>query len=153
MDRNIATEHPVRDFLIGRRRNPYVSETERAVLEIGRIFVPTSRPAAFVLGKPQDCFVNAGDMAIADPKFGTYVEGFAASDDQPPFHHAWLTLDGETAIDVTLRDTTGYSFFGIEFPAEFVLKWVCRRRFWGLLRPFDAALIEDFKASYPRRSR
>ncbi len=90
--------------------------------------------------------MNAGDYALSHPKFGTYVEGFAASDDMPPFHHAWLTLDGETAIDVTLRDTKAYFFFGIEFPTAFLSKWLDRRRHWGLLQPFDGALIEDLKA-------
>lgn len=123
-----------------------MTETELAVLANGHPFVPTVRPKGFDLGKPKDCFVNAGDYAISDPKFGTYVEGFAASDDMPPFHHAWLTLDGETAIDVTLRDATGFSFFGIEFPTELLLKWVCCRGYWGLLDPFDGAIIEEIRA-------
>ena len=129
---NTLEKHPVRDFLL-RWKDKHVSEAELAVLEFGRIFTPINRPKGFRLRKAKQCFANAGDYATRDdPKLGNYVEGFTASKSQTPFHHAWLTLDGETAIDVTLPDASDYTYFGIEFPTVLLRHWITQRGYWGL---------------------
>jgi hypothetical protein len=47
----------------------------------------------------KQCFRNAG--ILADRGMGTYCEGFILSPPHFlfPIHHAWITLDGKTAID------------------------------------------------------
>ena len=90
---NTFEKHPVRDFLL-RWKDKHISSAELAVLEFGRVFTPINRPKGFRLGKAKQCFANAGDYATRVPKLGNYVEGFAASDGEAPFHHAWLTLVG-----------------------------------------------------------
>ena len=45
--------------------------------------------------------MNAG--ALAFQARGTYVEGFALDPNAARIHHAWVTLDGIHAIEVTWR--------------------------------------------------
>jgi len=48
---------------------------------------------------------------------GFYVEGYAMSHEDWPFQHAWITLDGLHAVDVTLRSPASDCFyFGISIP-------------------------------------
>jgi hypothetical protein len=50
------------------------------------------------------------DLACAER--GIYVEGFAITPIfGTPFHHAWITLDGIHAIDVTLKKAPECSYF------------------------------------------
>jgi hypothetical protein len=89
---------------------------ETLVLEYGRPFVGIARPKGYRRQwMVKQCFRNPG--ILADTRRGTYCEGFVLT---PPryslcIHHAWITLDGKTAIDVTLPDAPNYRYFGIPF--------------------------------------
>jgi len=65
-------------------------------------------------GRKRQCFRNAG--CLAERGNGAYCEGFALGPDLSMlFHHAWITLDGTSAIDVTLPDGPAYKYFGVAF--------------------------------------
>jgi hypothetical protein len=144
---NMPESHPVVEYLQSWLHTGRLSAAERIVLELGRVYRPTLRPKYFRLRAPKQCFFNAGEYAGRGPQFGNYVEGYAASATQPPFHHAWLSLDGETAIDVTLRDPMSYQYFGIEIPTTLLEIWMVWRRHFGILDPFDESLIKELRAS------
>jgi hypothetical protein len=113
----------------------------RAVVMHGHPYVAAPRPKGFRRQwARRQCFRNAGSLALRN--LGTYVEGFAARPDQPPFHHAWITVDGQTAIDPTIPDAEVVgSYFGIAFPVTVVAAFITSRGHWGLLDPFDADLL------------
>jgi hypothetical protein len=57
--------------------------------------------------------------------------------------HAWITLDGVHAIDVTLRDpASDVLYFGIPFSLEVLERWIRKRRHWGLLDALDTDIDE-----------
>lgn len=82
------------------------------VLKHGRAFAPQRRPKGYRLRTQKECFLNS--FYVADAGRGTYVEGFAMVNNLH-FHHAWVTLDGVHAVDVTLRVPEEARFFGIAF--------------------------------------
>jgi hypothetical protein len=87
-------------------------DAERAVISRGRPFIGIERPKGYRHQRAiKQCFWNAADAAMRGR--GTYVEGFVVTpDDWWPFHHAWLTLDGQHAIDQTLPDAPKCHYFG-----------------------------------------
>lgn len=89
-------------------------ETQMLVLKFGREFKMTQRPTGMPLGQTKKCFSNAANLVEKNKVM--YVEGYASSGG-PPFHHAWISLDGRNAIDVTIRERIEeITFFGILFP-------------------------------------
>jgi hypothetical protein len=111
-------------------------KVEEAVLEHGRPFIGIKRPKGYRLGPVRDCCVNAGDLALRGP--GIYVEGFAMTKFNYLIQHAWITLDGVQAIDVTLREhPSDVLYFGIPFSLEVLLRWICKRGHWTLLDALD----------------
>lgn len=137
---NLDDEHPIKKYLLshvtdGMRRGGNV-RVEEAVLNHGRPFIGVERPTGYPLRKRKQCFANAGYLAYNS--LGLYVEGFVSSPGQPPVHHAWVTLDGVNAIDVTLREPpTDCLYFGVPFPLEVLQKWIERPH--GYLTMFDGA--------------
>jgi hypothetical protein len=117
-------------------RQPDFFRAHRAVLAYGRPFTGVVRPTGYRPRAEGRCFYNAGRLACEQR--GTYVEGFALSlGGADPVHHAWLTLDGSDAVDVTWRGPIPQChYFGIQFHTE-VLARFCRqgqgRRYWGAL--------------------
>jgi hypothetical protein len=97
----------------------------------------------------KQCFRNAG--ILADEGRGTYCEGFALGEHGFLVHHAWITLDGKTAIDVTLPDAPKYVYFGIPFSgpafARLHTLLVLERRMWPsyLTLPIDERVIAALK--------
>jgi hypothetical protein len=84
-------------------------KVEELVLKYGRPFISVDRPKGFRLGAKKECFLNS--YYAADKGQGFYVEGYGLHEDWL-FHHAWITLDGLHAVDVTLRGSvSGYQFF------------------------------------------
>ena len=88
-------------------------ERESLVLEYGRQFVGIARPKGYRQWTRKQCFRNAD--ILADRGQGTYCEGFVLA---PPdyfmlIHHAWITLDGKSAIDPTLPNAPECRYFGI----------------------------------------
>jgi hypothetical protein len=88
-------------------------------------------------GKSGDCFANAARLAFDNR--GRYVEGFALTPEGRPIHHAWVTLDGIHAVDVTWSEwATDAQYFGIEIPAKPLARALLDRNLTGsLLDPFD----------------
>jgi hypothetical protein len=119
---------------------------EEAVLHYGRPFIGISRPKGYRQRGVKKCFVNAANLALY--RGGTYVEGFALSpnDRDFPIHHAWITLDGVHAIDVTWRcQASDCHYYGIPFSNDVVRRSLLRRSHWGPLldlseAPFDELL-------------
>jgi len=76
---------------------------------------------------------------------GFYVEGYAMSHEDWPFQHAWITLDGLHAVDVTLRSPASDCFyFGISIPFRILRAEILARdgRFPLLDHAFPMAKME-----------
>jgi hypothetical protein len=145
LDLNVA--HPVARLLkakidAGLRLDGNV-QVEDAVFRYGRPFIGMARPKQFRPRAIKRCFDNAGNLASEER--GIYVEGFAMRlDDRGyPFHHAWITVDGVHAIDVTLRDVgPDVSYFGIPFSPRVFSRWLCKRGYWTFLNAHDEDMGE-----------
>jgi hypothetical protein len=125
---------------------------ERIVLEYGRPFIGIARPRGYRRQwMVKQCFRNAG--ILADEGRGTYCEGFVLGppDFLFPIHHAWITLDGKTAIDVTLPNASECWYFGIPFSgpafARLHTALVIEQRVWPtyLGLPMDERVIAALK--------
>jgi hypothetical protein len=104
---------------------------QRFVVRNGKSFTPRQR-----IGhkrKAKMCFMNAAHFAL-DKCAGVYVEGYALNKKLPlmPIHHAWVTLDGEAAMDPTL-DAEGYEYFGVVFNQDVLRRELLRSKRYGLL--------------------
>ena len=134
IDRNIEVDHPLkrelRSVVRDSRGNTVV---EQYVIEYGRSFVGIKRPREYRLGPIKNCFANAGNLAVDDE--GIYVEGYAMSPGTGlPFQHAWLTTDGISAIDVTLRSPAQDCwYFGVAFSRRLFGEALRRKKVWRLL--------------------
>jgi hypothetical protein len=93
-----------------------------AVLTHGRAFTGIARPKGYRRWAEKQCFRNAGLLAERDE--GTYVEGFAIGSFRDlPIHHAWLTLDGTNAVDVTWPTPANEChYFGIALPRDVMMR-------------------------------
>jgi hypothetical protein len=91
---------------------------EQAIAELakqGRFFTPVKRPKGFRQMTVKACYYNAWRLAIYGR--AQYVEGYAMSGSGFLAHHAWVTVDGVTAIDVTWREP-GEVYFGMVFDTK-----------------------------------
>ncbi len=151
-DNTPNNEHPVVRALSGelsvRRLGTAGELGERAVLELGRPFTGVVRPKGYRRGTPGQCFRKAWRLAY--DRRGTYVEGFALTKSGLLDHHAWITLDGFNALDVTWPDPRGSFYFGIPFSLTVLGKWSVRKKHFGFLnlpdKPFDE-LLQDLRPS------
>jgi hypothetical protein len=114
----------------------------REVVEHGRLYVGRSRPKGYRKRAAKQCFYNAGRLALDDR--GIYVEGYASHSGYP-VHHAWVTLDGTHAIDVTWDKPADCHNFGIAFPKEIVSRYCQWQRFW-------VSLLSDHEPSAALRA-
>jgi hypothetical protein len=110
---------------------------QRFVLRHGKPFTPGPRVGR--RRKPKQCYANATNFVLDRRKGNNgsqYVEGFVLNTKLPimPIHHAWVTLDGTTAMDPTL-DAENYEYFGIVFSNETLREELVRNRFYGVLDP------------------
>ena len=104
---------------------------ERFVLRNGKAFAPGPRRGP--RRKRHQCFKNATDF-VCNGGGGTYVEGYTMIGDLPVFiHHAWVTFDGETAMDPTLVDTGDHQYFGIEIPKDALIAAIMETERYGVL--------------------
>jgi len=108
-----------------------------AVLCHGKPFTGIARPKGYRLRAEKQCYLNAGDLALQER--GIYVEGFAdSSEGRTPVPHAWLTLDGKNAVDVTwCKQATECHYFGIPFPNDVLRAFIRRTGCWGPLLAYD----------------
>ena len=69
------------------------------------------------------------------------MEGVALS--RGSIHHAWITLDGTHAVDVTWREPSS-AYFGIAFPttADLARALDAREGCFGLLDPIDDQFLK-----------
>lgn len=130
------TDPPIKSYLLRNTDNPYRSCIEAVLLEHGCPFIGIARPKGFPLRAPQNCYMNAAVVAV-DQGRGTYVEGLALGRSGGLVLHAWLTLDGTNAVDITWREPAAEcQYFGIPFLVEVLRKFTRRTRTYGpLLEP------------------
>jgi hypothetical protein len=104
---------------------------ERFVLRNGREFTPAKRIGRKRRAKM--CFSNSTDFVI-QKRQGTYVEGYALSLKFPlmPIHHAWVTMDGDDAMDLTLN-AEDYEYFGVVFDNLTLKSELLKLKRYGLL--------------------
>jgi hypothetical protein len=125
-----------------RAEQPLLSrEVYAYVLRHGKAFRWAPRPKGFRhQRKMRNCFGNATEAAQANR--GTYVEGFALSaKSELEVHHAWLTLDGETAIDQTWNDPEAV-YFGVPFDLYTLSRVMLARGYYGVLDRSNLALLD-----------
>lgn len=104
------------------------SDVEELVLKYGLPFVGTARPKGYRLRRKKECFLNS--FYAADEELGFYVEGYALHKGLL-FQHAWITLDGLHAVEVTLRSPVlDYHYFGIPFSIEILRAEIGARNSW-----------------------
>ena len=89
-------------------------------------------------------------MRLVLDERATYVEGFIMTD-LGLTHHAWVTLDGAHAIDVTLPDVVGCEYFGIPFTNRAVGAWLVRQNLQAepLLCDIDQSLVKRLLSDDP----
>ncbi len=112
------------------------------VLEYGRSWIPSGDLAAFDLdlGESKQCFVNAGDFALAEADSDDdesrsrffYCEGYAiaAPDEFVAVEHAWLGTPTGHAVEVTWQ-RPGAAYFGVGLRDAALREWVMEGEVWG----------------------
>jgi hypothetical protein len=142
-----SSSNPVVAFLRARvSSSPGNVAVEEAVLGHGRPYIGIRRPKNYRPRAVKRCFANAANLAFGGR--GIYVEGFAVGSEDPDLvlHHAWITLDGVHAIDVTWRrQASDCHYYGIAFPNDVVRRLLLRRNYWAPVldyweAPFDELL-------------
>lgn len=107
---------------------------QRFVLRNGKEYQPVKRIGR--KGAPKECFSNATNVVLCKPVADgwRYVEGFALHREHPlmAFHHAWVTTNGDDAMDPTL-DADEYWYHGIAFDKPTVVEHIERTGYCGLL--------------------
>jgi hypothetical protein len=90
----------------------------RLIARLGQPFAPSPIPKGLPrFRKMKQCFRNAFNAACADQRL-LYVEGVAALGCLCT-EHAWNSLDGEHAIDLTWRDAPVVPvYFGVAIPIK-----------------------------------
>ena len=109
----------------------YKARLDRQIEDLkrrGRYYVAAPRPKGYRLGARNQCFYNSA-MAARKGK-GQYVEGLFYSPRFLTIPHAWITTDGRNAIELTLRDTEGALYFGIEFDARTIARAIIEKNYW-----------------------
>jgi hypothetical protein len=119
-------------MLDARRRHTLVSVRAglwRALLDHGKEYVGIERPKGYRRQRRiKDCFRNATEIALKG-NGATYVEG-VAWDMGCGFHHAWIRLDDEHAIDQTWP-TPGTRYLGIAVPLKELCHVLSRTGYYG----------------------
>jgi hypothetical protein len=121
----------------------YDNGAMQMVLAFGRPYRGIVRPKEFRHRPPKACFRNAARLAF-DGR-GDYVEGFAISRlGSGPIHHAWITVNGHDAIDVTWGNPESCAYFGIVVKRSYLAEWLSQTVHWGVLDPLHPKLAERF---------
>ena len=100
---------------------------ERFVLRNGRAFTPRKRIGR--RRKARHCFQNS--THFISEQDGEYVEGYV--DCIIPIHHAWVTINGTDAMDLTLKDTEDREYFGVVFSREVLWEEMLKTGHYGIL--------------------
>lgn len=100
---------------------------ERFILRNGKTYAPRSR-----IGRKRQakqCFANSTRFVLDNG--GSYVEGYTLGMGLP-IHHAWVTMNGNDAMDPTLEAST-HEYFGVEFGKALLQRELLRKETYGLL--------------------
>jgi len=132
--------------LSGRYDNPCRSgwkykTLERLLIEHGVHFTANTGklPEDLRKGKLGYCFSNCCNAAwnSTNNKY-VYCEGFATSYGLP-INHAWVTHDGQSAIELTwrgLEDRNGpVEYFGVPFSFTFTAEVALKAGYYGMFQP------------------
>lgn len=133
MENGTAIARALAQQIDGWARIGHPALIERFVLKKGD-HMPPRADHSYEMGKPKECFTNAGQLALMGIADLTYVEGYAL---RPRLgiliHHAWLMEPDGTAIDVTWTDTADCLYFGVAFDRHTLRAEILRTGYWGLL--------------------
>ena len=125
----------------GQRRGlnrPMLRTACEFVIKHGWWYTPTL--TALPAGKPNQCFLNACEMAASNHDY-VYVEGYAIIQGGVRTAHAWLTDGQGNAIDITWPEP-GVAYAGVPFARDFVVL--------NLLKHHAAVcLIDDYTHDWP----
>lgn len=115
---------------------------EGLILHYGKPYTWAPKPKGVRFGKVKECFSNASRMIIGSDRFNV-VEGYAAG--LIPTMHAWLTEDGEHAVEVTWRQAQNpHEYYGIAFANEYVKVTMLKTGYWGVFGSDHRELLEGF---------
>jgi len=95
------------------------------------------------IGKPKQCYANAGTQAVESEYFKTkfrYVEGYAFGSILP-VSHAWLIDNNEVVIETTWK-SNGDAYFGVEIPMHYLRSITCKNNRWD-------SVIANYKMRFP----
>jgi hypothetical protein len=108
----------------------------------------------------KQCFANSQYVLLYDPDDRlTYVEGYVFSHAPIPVHHAWVIIDEEVPVELTIRDPDGpnpfttptvpivqpfadYVYFGVTFASRPVIE-----RFFA--KGELCTVLDDWQAGWP----
>jgi hypothetical protein len=123
-----------------------MADRARFLLRRGRGFRTGRHTYSGPRGTPKLCFMNAGNLAIANPEM-TYVEGYVRLMGSIPIEHAWCIDATGRIIDPTLRNGKDVDcYFGAAFTTEFLLRTIQRSGVWGILGGWTRISIEELEA-------
>ena len=107
------------NYLSFRIRPGFECTAEELVINYGRPFAAAKLPRGFRRMMRKQCFRNS--FILASEERANYCEGFVwpkGSGVGAVFHHAWVSVDGSTAIDPTLIEPEKHLYFGVQFSYE-----------------------------------
>jgi hypothetical protein len=128
--------------LIAKMSGP-MADRARFLLRRGRAFRTGRHTYSGPRGTPKLCFMNAGNLAIANPEM-TYVEGYVRLLGSIPIEHAWCMDPDGVVVDPTLKTGEDIDhYFGAAFTTDFLVHTIRRSGVWGLLGCRTRISIEE----------
>ena len=115
----------------------HVGKTEEWLLAEGEEFGPrVALPAGVGMGPQKMCYQNSF-RALAYGKLDTdewfYTEGVTFMPGFPlPIDHAWLSNKDGEVLELTLRDPSGHSYYGIPYKWDYVQRQTMENGYYGL---------------------
>lgn len=133
-------------------KNKGMVSPQTFVLKNGYPYTANDKTYEGKKGKPQQCYKNALEDALAHPD-RNYVEGFV-SVHGVPIQHAWTVDASGQIFDSTLKDGKAVDgYYGVPFSQDYALKSTLKNKVYGLLgyesrktiEPLLKGEVKDFK--------